>query len=478
MSGKKLFALLLVLALGVSLCPAALAEECLTCGTGDAPVESGQPVAQPNGPAWYAAAQDYAMQYGLLDGIPGGFQANVMVSRADVVATLHALAGRPAAKAASTFSDVGGAAWYAAAVAWAQETGVAKGNGANAFMPMNFVTRAELSTLLERYLNATGRVSMPGSLAVFRDAAQVPSWAQSGMETCVSYQLVRGNTNNELAPQNQCSWAELVTILQRVGVQSGVAQTTTPTEPTDPVTTPEPETPAVLAGLEGRRSTSRAAYSSDAVFANYREVRVGDIAPGILYRSASPIDPAEGRNAVADAILAESAVKTIVNLADCRFRYQDYPGYADTSYSTRNIVSLNMGTEFLSDAFSEDMKNGLEFILEQPGPYLLHGGLGVTRTGFVFAVLEALMGATREEIVADYMRSYENVYFVDPATEEWQEIADVTVIRDLLSLTGGADAASLETADLAQAAQRYLIGTVGMSAEQVVALKAKLSTAP
>jgi hypothetical protein len=45
-------------------------------------------------------------------------------------------------------------------------------------------------------------------------------------------------------------------------------------------------------------------------------------------------------------------------------------------------------------------------MLAHDGPYLIHCHAGIDRVGFVCAVLEALIGGTPSEIVADYTRSY------------------------------------------------------------------------
>jgi len=47
------------------------------------------------------------------------------------------------------------------------------------------------------------------------------------------------------------------------------------------------------------------------------------------------------------------------------------------------------------------------------GPYLVHCLEGKDRTGFVCIVLEALMSATYQEIVDDYMLTYNNYYHID-----------------------------------------------------------------
>ena len=46
------------------------------------------------------------------------------------------------------------------------------------------------------------------------------------------------------------------------------------------------------------------------------------------------------------------------------------------------------------------------------GPYLIHCALGKDRTGFVCALLEMLAGASYQEILDDYMLTYQNFYHV------------------------------------------------------------------
>lgn len=501
---KRLTALALTLALALGLAVPALGAEttCPTCSdpTPAPKVDISQPVVTDRLP-WYTDALNFAQAKGVFNSIPSQFEANRPVSRDIVAEGLYVLSGREAVNTLSTFSDVGAAAWYAASVAWAQQKGIVEGRNGNIFSPNDNITRAELSVMIERFLQTIGHVSMPGNLAVFPDRDQIPAYAQSAMATCVGYQFIQGS-DGYLDPGGLCTWAQFVTILQRVSalmgdsaatvtttqpVQTTQTETTQPdttqTETTQPDPTPsttsgkkEPERTRVVQDAQSRMTNNRADYASDEAFANFREVSVGDIAPGVLYRSASPINPGPCRNTVADSLLKQSGAKTVVNLADCRFRYQDYPGYTGTHYSTRKIVSLNMAWEYLSDAFSEDMHNGLEFLAEEEGPYFIHGDYGIERTGFVFMILEALMGAKWSEIRDDYMRSYENCCGVKKNSQEWQDIAADTVTADMLTLTGLTDATQLSSANLAQAAQTYLTVTVGLSAEQIATIKTHLST--
>lgn len=196
---------------------------------------------------------------------------------------------------------------------------------------------------------------------------------------------------------------------------------------------------------------------------------MGNIAPGVLYRSSSPIDPKQGdRRFVADALVKKAGVVTVVNTSDCRFKFRGFEGFDATHYATLNQVALNMGHDYPSDAFLEDMRNGTEFLTEYSGPYLIHGTQGVERTGYVCMVLEALMGASREEILADYMASYRDYYRLEPGTETWAALE--ARAEGYLAIFAGKD-----SSDLAAAAGTYLTGTVGLTQAQVDTLKAHLS---
>ena len=124
--------------------------------------------------------------------------------------------------------------------------------------------------------------------------------------------------------------------------------------------------------------------------------------------------------------------------------------------------------------FLEDMGNGLDFISERPGPYLIHGTEGIERTGYLCMVLEALMGASKEELLADYLRSYEEYRRVEPYTAPWR-VARAEAISNLLTFTGAADEAALDSMDLAAATRTYLLEKVGLSEAQIDLIVAHLS---
>ena len=230
-----------------------------------------------------------------------------------------------------------------------------------------------------------------------------------------------------------------------------------------------------IRNIDSLRTNDRKDYKSDEIFANFREIKMGDIAAGTLYRSASPVNPELGRNTYADALAKKAGVKTFINLADDEETLKAYEGYAESYYGKQNVAALNMGVDFAAPEFAEKLKTGLEFMIANEGPYLIHCTEGKDRAGFVSMLLEALMGGKKDEIVNDYMLSFENYYGVEHGSDRWTRIAQSNIISNLLKLTGAEDEKALDKADLVKAAETYLTDTVGLTAEQVTALKDVLS---
>ncbi|MBC5730617.1 S-layer homology domain-containing protein [Pseudoflavonifractor hominis] len=228
----------------------------------------------------------------------------------------------------------------------------------------------------------------------------------------------------------------------------------------------------------------RSDYSSDAVFANFRAVTVGDIAEGALYRSASPVNNEHGRASYADALIQKAGVKTVLNLADHKEDIDGYLAaedfaspYYKSLYEAGSVIPLGMPVDYSSESFGADLTAGLAKLSQQPGPYLVHCTEGKDRAGFTSALLECLMGASLDEVVADYMVSYENYYGVTQADqpEKYQLIVKNNILDMLRTIAGVEKDADLSGVDLQAAAEDYLTG-FGMTAEQLTALKTNLAT--
>ncbi|MBQ7487683.1 MAG: tyrosine-protein phosphatase [Clostridia bacterium] len=220
------------------------------------------------------------------------------------------------------------------------------------------------------------------------------------------------------------------------------------------------------------RSDKREDYPNltDAEFANFRPIRTTGVGEGKLYRSSSPVNPELGRNLYADKAAEEAGIKTVINLADTEAEMKNYEGFADSYYSKQAIIPLNLGVDFTAEEFCTSMVKGLRFIAENDGPYLVHCTEGKERCGYVSAFLESLMGASADEVIADYMVTFYNYYDVLPGTEKYDSIASSNIAKTLTEAFGLDD---IKNADLAAAAEKYLIA-LGMSTDEISAIRAKL----
>lgn len=226
------------------------------------------------------------------------------------------------------------------------------------------------------------------------------------------------------------------------------------------------------------RSNDRKDYSADDVFANFRAVSGGTIAPNVLYRSSSPVNNEIGRAAYANQLAEKAGIKTIINLADSKENIEKYMAdenynsdYYAKLYKSNNVLPLNMGLAYQSDEFKNSIISGLKYMTEKKGPYLFHCTEGKDRTGFLGALLEAYMGATKEEIVEDYAKSYINFYGIEKGDKKYEVISQ-DVIGMLEYIAGTKD---LSQANLQKGAKAYMISG-GMTEEELSRLTKNLST--
>ena len=228
------------------------------------------------------------------------------------------------------------------------------------------------------------------------------------------------------------------------------------------------------------RTNEREDYSSDAVFANFREIVGGNLGSGALYRSSSPVNNEIGRAKYADELVSLNNIRSVMNLADSRetiegyFKEEDFASpYYKTLYENGQVIALNMGVSFKTREFQNGLVEGLTFLSKNEGPYLVHCNEGKDRAGFTSALLSALMGLTYDEIASDYMTSYENYYHVEKGTEQYEAVKRSN-IDSMLSFIAGVETKDLENVDLAAKAEEFLIA-IGMEKADIDTLKSKLS---
>ena len=128
---------------------------------------------------------------------------------------------------------------------------------------------------------------------------------------------------------------------------------------------------------------------------------------------------------------------------------------------------------YKSKDFQNKVCRGLKDIIDNDGPYLIHCLEGKDRTGFVCILLEALLGATYNEIVDDYMTTYYNYYKIDKRSEKYDIIKNMNMDEMLRFITNDENT-PLNEIDLVASAKSYLLNG-GMSNDEINSLINKLS---
>ena len=117
----------------------------------DEPVAPEKLFADVSADDYYYEAVKWASENGVTGGIGENlFGANLPCTRAQIVTFLWRAAGSPEPKGMSGFVDVSADAYYAKAVAWAVEQGIVSGTSATTFSPDAVCTRAQSVTFLYR----------------------------------------------------------------------------------------------------------------------------------------------------------------------------------------------------------------------------------------------------------------------------------------------------------------------------------------
>ena len=165
---------------------------------------------------WYHTYVDYVVDHGIMNGMGGGrFAPNGNVTRAQLVTTLYRMAGSPQVEEMSTFADVPANRWYSAAVAWAQDVGVAVGVTETAFQPNDSTTREQAATFLYRYVTEylKQEPTQGADLSAYQDAASISPYAEEALAWATAEGILEGFGDDTLKPKDVLSRAQLAKLM-------------------------------------------------------------------------------------------------------------------------------------------------------------------------------------------------------------------------------------------------------------------------
>lgn len=228
-------------------------------------------------------------------------------------------------------------------------------------------------------------------------------------------------------------------------------------------------------------SDNRNEYTSDEEFANFREITAGNICDHMLYRGASPIDNRRKRASVVDSLLQSNNINYNIDLADTRVAVEGF--YAKEDFASpyfksldedNAVLTLGMAAAYKNEDFANKMKTMFEGILNNDGPYYIHCLEGKDRTGYVCMVIEALCGATYDELIEDYFITYKNYYGIEKGSKKYDLIKSIHIDEMIRYVFDFDQKMNLLTANYYSVVNGYLL-SIGLTQEQIDEVQTILS---
>ena len=121
------------------------------------------------------------------------FSPDTSMTRGMFVTVLGRLAGVSATNGQTQFADVAANAYYAPYVAWAAENGIVYGTSTTTFSPETAINRQEMAVLLSRYCGFAGITLEQGQKVTFSDQAKIDSFAAEAVQDMAAAGLLTGS---------------------------------------------------------------------------------------------------------------------------------------------------------------------------------------------------------------------------------------------------------------------------------------------
>ena len=209
MKKQRILSALLALCIVFSLVPTALAEK----------ADDFTDVSRSD---WYYQFVDYVTSKGYFNGVADKtFAPAENMTRAMFVTVLFRFDGAKGDRSQSAFTDVAPGEWYTAAINWAAANKIVDGVGNGKFAPNDPITRAQMCTMIERYLalyKKAWKVTLPetGSVSVMVDESAIPAYALAAVKQCQRHGLVNGFEDGTFRPNDLSTRAQVAAVIYRM----------------------------------------------------------------------------------------------------------------------------------------------------------------------------------------------------------------------------------------------------------------------
>lgn len=223
MKKQRILSALLALCIVFSLVPTALAEK----------ADDFTDVSRSD---WYYQFVDYVTSKGYFNGTSETtFAPAENMTRAMFVTVLFRFDGAKGDRSQSAFTDVAPGEWYTDAINWAAANRIVDGVGDGKFAPNDPITRAQMCTMIERYLalyKKAWKVTLPetGSVSVMVDENAIPAYALAAVKQCQRHGLVNGFEDGTFRPNELSTRAQVAAVIYRMSylVQNAKPDNNTP----------------------------------------------------------------------------------------------------------------------------------------------------------------------------------------------------------------------------------------------------------
>lgn len=209
MKKQRILSALLALCIVFSLVPTALAEK----------ADDFTDVSRSD---WYYQFVDYVTSKGYFNGVADKtFAPADNMTRAMFVTVLFRFHGAKGDSSQSAFVDVAPGEWYTDAINWAAANRIVDGVGNGKFAPNDPITRAQMCTMIERYLDLyrkAWKVTLPetGSVSVMVDESAIPAYALAAVKQCQRHGLVNGFEDGTFRPNDLSTRAQVAAVIYRM----------------------------------------------------------------------------------------------------------------------------------------------------------------------------------------------------------------------------------------------------------------------
>ena len=161
--------------------------------------------------AYYFNAIQWGKDKNVVEGINDTtFGVGQDVTRAQFITFLYRLSGSPYADTTSKFTDVASDKYYAKAVAWAADKGIAQGTSDTTFSPDAVITRAQAATFMYRL---SGEES--ATTRKYFDDVNKSAYYFDAVNWAYTNGITSGTTDTTFSPEETCTREQAVTFIYR-----------------------------------------------------------------------------------------------------------------------------------------------------------------------------------------------------------------------------------------------------------------------